>query len=81
MSDTCTWGATQTESAQPSTRIVAEQVVAEISKRPGARRVLERLGINHRCGAHLSLCEAAAASGVPLDDLLRALDETVSAAA
>jgi iron-sulfur cluster repair protein YtfE (RIC family) len=61
--------------------IAAEQTVADVSKRPGALEVLQRLGINHCCGAHLSLREAAAAAGVPLDQLLRALDEAPSAVA
>jgi iron-sulfur cluster repair protein YtfE (RIC family) len=55
--------------------------VAEVSRRPGLLEVLERLGINHCCGAHLSLREAAAAAGVNLDELLRALDEPASAPA
>jgi iron-sulfur cluster repair protein YtfE (RIC family) len=80
MSHTCSCG-THTECTQSSTRITAEQIVAEVSKRPGALEVFQRLGINHCCGAHLSLREAAAAAGVPLDQLLRALDETASAAA
>jgi regulator of cell morphogenesis and NO signaling len=40
---------------------------------PGAREVMEKLGINHCCGAGLTLREAAAAAGVPLDELLGAL--------
>ena len=80
MSHTCSCG-TRTESTQSSTHITAEQIVAEVSKRPGALEVVQRLGINHCCGAQLSLREAAAAAGIPLDQLLRALDETVSAVA
>ena len=72
---------TRTESTQSSTYITAEQIVAEIAKRPGALEVFQLLGINHCCGAHLSLREAAAAAGVPLDQVLRALDETASTAA
>jgi hypothetical protein len=34
---------------------------------------MERMGINHCCGAHLTLREAAAAAGVPLDTVLTAL--------
>ena len=80
MSHTCSCG-THAESTQSSTRITAEQIVAEVSKRPGAQEVFQRLGINHCCGAHLSLGEAAAAAGVPLDQVLSALDEAASAAA
>jgi iron-sulfur cluster repair protein YtfE (RIC family) len=36
--------------------------------------VLRAKGINHCCGAHLTLREAAAAAGTPLDDLLESLD-------
>ncbi len=42
---------------------------------PGAREVMEKMGVNHCCGAGLTLREAAAAAGVPLDDLLAALAE------
>ncbi len=49
--------------------------VGEIVRRPGGLPVLERLGINHCCGAQLTLAEAAAAAGVPLAEILRALDE------
>lgn len=80
MNQTCSCGI-GTESAQSSTPITAEQIVAEVSKRPGALEVFQRWGINHCCAAHLSLREAAAAAGVPLDRLLRALDEAGSAVA
>jgi iron-sulfur cluster repair protein YtfE (RIC family) len=56
----------------------AAQTVAEVSKDPRALDTLKRLGINHCCGAHLSLAEAAAAAGVPLAELLQALDEEVA---
>ena len=78
MSHTCSC-ADHTGPSGSATRPTAEQTVAEVSKRPGALEVLERLGVNHCCGAHLSLREAAAAAGVPLEDLLRALDEPVAA--
>jgi iron-sulfur cluster repair protein YtfE (RIC family) len=54
-----------------------ETIVAEVARDPGALDVLKRMGINHCCGAHLSLREAAAAAGVPLDALLRALTRDV----
>ena len=54
--------------------VSADMIVAAVSRDPGAFEVLKRTGINHCCGAHLSLREAAAA-GVPLDTLLlRALE-------
>jgi iron-sulfur cluster repair protein YtfE (RIC family) len=40
---------------------------------PGALGVLKANGINHCCGAHLTLREAAAAAGTPLDSLLESL--------
>jgi iron-sulfur cluster repair protein YtfE (RIC family) len=69
---------THTEPPPSSTGVLAEQTVAEVSKRPGTLEVLHRLGINHCCGGHFSLGEAAAAAGISLDTLLRALDESVS---
>lgn len=56
--------------------VSADTIVAAVSRDPGALEVLKRTGINHCCGAHLSLREAAAAAGVPLDTLLRALEST-----
>lgn len=47
--------------------------VGEVSRDPAALAVLTRLGIDHCCGAHLSLGEGAAAAGVDLDELLKAL--------
>jgi iron-sulfur cluster repair protein YtfE (RIC family) len=35
---------------------------------------MKEMGINHCCGAHLTLREAAAAAGVPLEALLDALN-------
>jgi iron-sulfur cluster repair protein YtfE (RIC family) len=61
--------------------VTPEQTVAEVSQRCGALEVLQRLGINHCCGAHLSLREAAAAAGVSLDALLGALRELAGAPA
>ena len=50
------------------TAVRAEQTVADVAEH-------RDLGINHCCGAHLTLREAAAAAGVPLDALLAALNE------
>jgi iron-sulfur cluster repair protein YtfE (RIC family) len=54
-------------------RLTAEMSVEEIKRRPGALEVLQRFGINHCCGAHLPLREAAAAAGVRVADVLDAL--------
>ena len=70
MSETCRCGCAHT-----SGTVGAEDTVAQAKSRPGALPVLDRLGINHCCGAHLTLREAAAAAGVELSALLRALDE------
>jgi iron-sulfur cluster repair protein YtfE (RIC family) len=53
--------------------ITAETSVAEATKRPGAREVLQRFGLNHCCGAHLTLRESAASAGVSVDTVLEAL--------
>jgi len=54
--------------------IRAEQTVSDIVHRhPGALEVMKRLGVNHCCGGHLTLSEAAAAVGVPLEALLEDL--------
>jgi len=55
----------------------AEQTVAEVSRDPRILEILKAKGINHCCGAHLSLREAAASAGVPLDELLEALRASV----
>ena len=49
-----------------------EQTVASVSGDPRILEILKARGVNHCCGAHLSLREAAAAAGVPLDELLAA---------
>jgi iron-sulfur cluster repair protein YtfE (RIC family) len=58
----------------------AEQTVAEVTReRAGALDVMKELGINHCCGAPLTLREAAAAAGVPVDTLLAALERKTTA--
>lgn len=60
----------------------AEQTVADVAQhRAGALETMKEMGINHCCGAHLTLQEAAAAAGVPLDALLAALNEPPKAPA
>ena len=54
--------------------VALEDTVADVVRRdPGALEVLKALGINHCCGAHLTLAEAAAAAGVTRDAMLDAL--------
>ena len=60
----------------------AEQTVADVGQRSaGALQIMKEMGINHCCGAHLTLREAAAAAGVSLDALLAALNEARQAPA
>jgi iron-sulfur cluster repair protein YtfE (RIC family) len=49
--------------------------VEQVKGRPGALEVLQRFGLNHCCGAHLTLRESAASAGVRVDDVLAALAE------
>ena len=61
-----------------STVTIADQIVAEISRDPRALAVLKTRGINHCCGAHLSLREAAASAGVPLNEVVAAIEAATS---
>ena len=54
----------------------ADQKVEEIGRDPGALAVLKAMGINHCCGGHLTLIEAAAAAGVAVEALLEQLNAT-----
>jgi iron-sulfur cluster repair protein YtfE (RIC family) len=68
------------ENNLPPVRV--EQTVADVAQhRAGALEIMKELGINHCCGAHLTLREAAAAAGVSLDGLLAALNESRKTAA
>ena len=54
--------------------IQADQIVRDVVRHhPRGLEIMEQMGINHCCGAQLTLAEAAAAAGVPLDVLLAAL--------
>jgi iron-sulfur cluster repair protein YtfE (RIC family) len=54
----------------------AGQTLAEVvAEGPGGLELLKEKGINHCCGAQLTLEEAAASAGVSLDTLLAALAE------
>ncbi len=60
----------------PVEPIRPDQTVADVvHRRAGALEVMKTLGIDHCCGARLTLGEAAAAAGVPLGRLLSALGE------
>ena len=59
-----------------------DQTVHEVlDAHPELRPVFEALGLNHCCGAHLTLTEAAASAGVPLERVLAALGERLAATA
>ena len=55
--------------------IRADQIVGDVAQyRPEALEVMKQMGVNHCCGAQLTLAEAAAAAAVPIDALLAALN-------
>jgi Domain of Unknown function (DUF542) len=54
--------------------ITAGDIVGHVARRhQGALEMMKALGINHCCGAQLTLGEAAAAAGIPVEVLLQAL--------
>jgi iron-sulfur cluster repair protein YtfE (RIC family) len=55
--------------------ITADLTVGDVAHPvAGALDIMKEMGINHCCGAHLTLREAAASAGVPLEALLDALN-------
>jgi iron-sulfur cluster repair protein YtfE (RIC family) len=66
---------------ESATRYTGDTIVREVAADPAGLAVLERFGLNHCCGAHLSLREGAAAAGVDLDFLLAALSSPASVTA
>jgi iron-sulfur cluster repair protein YtfE (RIC family) len=53
-----------------------EETVGEIVQRdPGALEIMKGMGINHCCGAGLTLSEAAASVGMSVGTVLAALNE------
>jgi len=59
--------------------LAASQTVADVvAAHPELLETLKSLDVNHCCGAHLTLTEAAAAAGIPLDRLLKALGERLT---
>jgi iron-sulfur cluster repair protein YtfE (RIC family) len=72
MNQTCTCH----PAAPRSAGITADQIVAEVAHRsPALLAVMKAMGINHCCGAQLTLAEAAAAAGVAGDALVEALNQ------
>ena len=56
-----------------------QTVYETLEAHPELRPVFEDLGLNHCCGAHLTLTEAAASAGVPLERVLASLRERLAA--
>ena len=69
------------ESPAAAERYTAATLVGDAARDPAGRAVLERFGLNHCCGAHLSLREGAAAAGASLADVLAALNAPVAVTA
>jgi iron-sulfur cluster repair protein YtfE (RIC family) len=59
----------------------ADQKVEDVARSPAALEALKAMGINHCCGGHLSLAEAAAAAGVSVETLLDELRRAAAATA
>ena len=63
------------EQAMTQIPIQANHIVGDVAhQHAGTLEVMQRMGINHCCGAQLTLAEAAAAAGIPLQALLEALN-------
>jgi iron-sulfur cluster repair protein YtfE (RIC family) len=77
MGESCGCGCGQADRtltiAQPG-HYGGDERVGDVARAEGALAVLERFGLNHCCGAHLTLREGAAAAGADLTELLRALE-------
>jgi iron-sulfur cluster repair protein YtfE (RIC family) len=80
MTQACSCGCGHS-ATKPEGAFRPDQRVEDVSHRsPRALEVLKEHGINHCCGAQLTLAEAAAAAGVPLERLLAALAEATDPA-
>ena len=59
--------------------ITADLTVGDVAHHyAGTLDIMKEMGINHCCGAHLTLREAAASAGVGLPALLDALNRPVA---
>ena len=83
MAHTCGCHSTSSTRVEIANRAVyrADQKVEEVGKDPAALAVLQEMGVNHCCGAHLTLAEAAAAAGITANALLGRLNKTAGAPA
>lgn len=73
MTKSCGCGCGHQDAARVE-RYTEATTLGEAARDAAARAILERFGVNHCCGAHLSLREGAAAAGVRLDEILSALN-------
>ena len=75
MAHECSCHAHSSATAQAAgATITANLTVGDVAHRyAGALDIMKEMGINHCCGTHLTLREAAASAGVPLEALLDAL--------
>jgi iron-sulfur cluster repair protein YtfE (RIC family) len=69
-------------SAGPAPPVTADDRVGTVAQRaPRVREAMDRLGLNHCCGAHLTIAEAAATAGLSAEDVVRALNQALAAPA
>ena len=70
------------EIAKVPAPITAGQTIGDVAHQyPSTLEVMKEMGINHCCGAQLTLAEAAASAGVSLQRLLEVLNQTQRASA
>ena len=80
MATSCGCGCGHRDEARTAERYTAATPVGEAARDAAGRAVLEAFGLNHCCGAHLTLREGAAAAGVAVDDVLAALNAPAAVA-
>jgi iron-sulfur cluster repair protein YtfE (RIC family) len=59
---------------RPLALVPEDTVAAAALRSPHALLVLQRFGIDACCGGHLTLVQAAASAGVPVETVLGALE-------
>jgi iron-sulfur cluster repair protein YtfE (RIC family) len=64
---------------KPHETLTGEHTVGEAAGRsPRALAVIQEFGLDHCCGAHLTLTQAAATAGVRVEAVLRRLDDVLA---
>jgi len=74
-------GATETpvRTHKPGQALTGEHTVGEVASRsPRVLAVIQEFGLNHCCGAHLTLTQASATAGVPIETVLRRLNDVLA---